>query len=141
MSRLNEFLTRHWELSLALALVTAAIGVFELWRRRHAAPSASPGEATLLMNREQAQLVDVREAAEYGAGHIRGAVHIPLSEFKARIRELEKARARPVIVYCRSGQRSAQAAVWLQQAGFSRAHHLAGGLLAWENAHLPVTKD
>ncbi len=77
------------------------------------------------------QIVDVREASEYGGplGHIQGARHIPLGELAARSGEL--ARERPVVAVCRSGARSAQACVILQRMGFCDAANLAGGMLRW----------
>lgn len=80
---------------------------------------------------DQVQILDVREPSEYNGalGHIRGAVLIPLGELTRRSTEL--ARERPVVAVCRSGARSAQATVILQQAGLKDAANLAGGMLRW----------
>ncbi|MCB9794606.1 MAG: rhodanese-like domain-containing protein [Alphaproteobacteria bacterium] len=75
-----------------------------------------------------AQLVDVRTAAEFGSGHLQGALNIPVSELSRRLGEVP--RDRDVVVYCRSGGRSAQAAVILQGAGLTAVHDL-GPLTAW----------
>jgi len=82
-------------------------------------------------NSAAVQIVDVREASEYGGplGHIRGAVLIPLGELAARAGEVT--RERPVVAVCRSGARSAQACVILQRIGFSKVANLAGGMLRW----------
>jgi sulfur dioxygenase len=84
------------------------------------------------------QILDVREPAEYvGAlGHIHGAKLIPLGELAGRAGEL--ARERPVVAVCRSGARSAQATVILQQDGFREAANLAGGMLRWRADGHPV---
>ena len=63
-------------------------------------------DATQLINRQNAVLLDVREAKEYAAGHLPNAVHIPLSELGGRGGELAKPRRGPVIAYCERGQRS-----------------------------------
>ncbi len=80
---------------------------------------------------EKVQILDVREPSEYNGplGHIRGAILIPLGELARRTAEL--ARERPVVAVCRSGARSAQATVILQQAGLKDAANLAGGMLRW----------
>ncbi|HET9823184.1 MAG TPA: rhodanese-like domain-containing protein [Burkholderiaceae bacterium] len=80
------------------------------------------------------QLVDVRDAAEFAGplGHIRGARHITLDELPTRAAELD--RGRPVVTVCRSGARSAQAAVLLGKAGFTQVANLAGGMLRWRAA-------
>jgi sulfur dioxygenase len=84
------------------------------------------------------QIVDVREPAEYNGplGHIHGAVLIPLGELARRSNEL--ARERPVVAVCRSGARSAQATVILQQAGRAEAANLSGGMLRWRADGHPV---
>ena len=77
------------------------------------------------------QIVDVRSPEEFAGpdGHIAGADLIPIDELTARAGELE--RERPIVTVCRSGSRSAQAAVLLQKAGFTRVANLAGGMLRW----------
>jgi glyoxylase-like metal-dependent hydrolase (beta-lactamase superfamily II)/rhodanese-related sulfurtransferase len=84
------------------------------------------------------QVLDVREPAEFTGplGHIRGATLIPLGELATRANELDKAR--PVIAVCRSGGRSAQATLMLQQVGFDRVANLAGGMLRWRAEGLPT---
>ena len=82
-----------------------------------------------------AQLVDVRTAEEHAAGHIAGALHVPLERFDAEAKQLD--RERPVVVYCRGGNRSGMAAEALSASGFD-AHSVAGGLVAWADGGLPL---
>ncbi len=103
-------------------------------------PAVTPMEATLLINREDALVVDVREQNEYSAGHIPNARFMPLGQVKDRLSELDKFRDRAVIVACRSGNRSASACSTLRKHGFSKVFNLTGGIDAWEQASLPVTK-
>jgi rhodanese-related sulfurtransferase len=84
---------------------------------------------------ERLQLVDVRTGNEWDAGHIERAVHIPLESLGDRLDELD--RSRPVLTVCRSGNRSAGAARALSTEGFD-AQSLDGGLLAWNEAGLPL---
>jgi rhodanese-related sulfurtransferase len=78
------------------------------------------------------QLVDVREPYEYAAGHIEGALPIPLAELQSRPTKLDRSAA--VIFVCRSGGRSAQACAWANSQGFSQALNLQGGMLAWQES-------
>lgn len=89
-----------------------------------------PHEAVALLG-EGAVLLDVREAAEWAAGHAPQARHIPLDRLSARLHELP--HGRPVVTVCRSGSRSARAAALLAQSGHDVAD-VAGGMLAWVRA-------
>jgi rhodanese-related sulfurtransferase len=82
-----------------------------------------------------AYLLDVREDDEWDAGHVPGAVHIPLGELGARYTELD--RDRPLYVICRSGNRSARAAQALAGAGWD-ARNVADGMIGWHDAGLPM---
>lgn len=83
------------------------------------------------------QIVDVRDPAEYEGplGHIAGSKLIPLGELDAQADALSKAE--PIVTVCRSGARSAQAAVKLRKAGFENVANLAGGMLRWRAQQLP----
>jgi rhodanese-related sulfurtransferase len=96
-------------------------------------------DAILLINREDALVVDVRETSEWSSGHIANARHIALSQLGKRLSELEKHKEKPVIVCCASGNRSANACGTLKRAGFTRVFNLTGGINAWTGAGLPVT--
>jgi rhodanese-related sulfurtransferase len=95
----------------------------------------SPQEVAELHARGEIQLVDVREIDEHEAGRIAGDRLIVLGELSGRAEEIE--RDQPVVFYCRSGARSAMAAEAFAGAGFA-AHNLAGGLLGWSAAGLPL---
>lgn len=85
--------------------------------------------------RAQDQVLDVREHSEVAEGMIPGALHIPMGQLGSRLQELD--RSRPVIVVCRSGNRSARVAEALDQAGYT-ADTMAGGMVAWQGAGLPA---
>jgi rhodanese-related sulfurtransferase len=86
-----------------------------------------------------AQVVDVRTATEHAAGHIQGAAHIPLDQLGGDASETLDSE-RPVVVYCRGGNRSAAAAEALRNSGYD-AHSIDGGLLAWHEAGLPMEPE
>lgn len=97
----------------------------------------TPAEAAALP--DEWQWLDVRTAQERAEGYIRpGSLHIELTELPTRAGELD--RERPVVVYCRSGGRSAMAVAALRAGGYA-ATNLAGGIVAWQAADLPVAAD
>ncbi|KLL10061.1 MULTISPECIES: rhodanese-like domain-containing protein [Protofrankia] len=83
-------------------------------------------------------LLDVREAEEWDAGHIAGAVHIPMGELLERIEEVP--RDRDVVVICRSGQRSAAVTAYLHRGGW-QARNLDGGMIAWDASGRPMANN
>jgi rhodanese-related sulfurtransferase len=96
-----------------------------------------PQEAVLLFNHDDALVLDVREQSEWSDGHISRAKHIPLSQLKTKLSELERFKDKPIVIVCRSGNRSNNACGILKKSGFENLHNLAGGMLAWEQAGLP----
>jgi rhodanese-related sulfurtransferase len=83
-------------------------------------------------------LLDVRTPEEYAGGHLPGAVNIPHTELAARVAELDGARERDIVVYCRTGSRTAQALEVLGEAGFKRLFHLEGDYVRWSEEKRPV---
>ncbi|RTL57893.1 MAG: rhodanese-like domain-containing protein [Rhodocyclaceae bacterium] len=122
---------------VVLALTSGGLLVWELLKG--GGNGISTAEATLKINREDALVVDVREANEWAAGHIANARHIVLGQLEKRLHEIEKFKERPVIVCCASGMRSAGACKQLQKAGFNQVFNLNGGITAWGEANLPLT--
>ena len=96
--------------------------------------------ATQLINHKGALVLDVREDNEYKSGHVLNATHIPLGKLGERIGELEKYKEQPIVVVCRSGNRSCSACSLLGKQVFTQAYNLAGGMMAWQKASLPLEK-
>jgi len=125
-------------LLVAVAAISGAMLLWPLLRRSAGGPWVSVAQATLLINREDALMVDVRDQGEYDAGHILGARSVPLARLDSP--ELAKRKDKPLVVYDDGGERSAKAAAALRKRGFERVVNLTGGLGAWKQAGLPVEK-
>jgi len=97
-------------------------------------------EAVMLLNKDNSIVLDVREDKEIQGGKIKDAKHITLGQLSSRIAELGSDKQKPILVYCRSGSRSGHACQMLTKAGYEDVSNLAGGILAWEAANLPVVK-
>lgn len=103
-------------------------------------PSVAPAEVQRLLGAEAPPLLlDVRSEAEFRAGHIPGAVHIPHTEVAARIGEIRVPEA-GVVVYCQKGPRARSAEQTLREHGVERVLHLQDGFSAWQAAGLPVER-
>jgi rhodanese-related sulfurtransferase len=127
-------------LLIAVAFVSGAMLLWPLVRRSTGGPWVTTAEATHLINREDASVVDVRDPGEYGAGHILGAKNVPLARIEDGANDLAKRKEKPVIVYCDTGNRGSKAIAALKKQGFARVSNLSGGIGAWQQAGLPVEK-
>ncbi|MEO8332198.1 MAG: rhodanese-like domain-containing protein [Gallionella sp.] len=135
-----QFISNNY-LPILIAIFSGAMLFWSVFGNRiRGIKEVDPVAALQLINHKNALVLDVREDDEYKAGHILGATLIPLGKLKGRVGELEKYRDRPIVVVCRSGSRSATACVTLGKQGFSQAHNLAGGVMAWQKANLPLEK-
>jgi rhodanese-related sulfurtransferase len=122
----------------AIALSALALVVF-LGSRASADGALSPTEAaSVIKEKKDLQLIDVRTPSEYADGHLAKAKLIPLQELESRLGEIDKTK--PILLYCRSGHRSGNALKILVGKGYAQAKHMEGGINAWQAAGLPVTK-
>lgn len=130
--------------NILVILVAVTSGAMLLWpliRGRVAGVAeVDTLEAVQLINQQDALLLDVREDSEYESGHIPNSRHIPAGRIGDRLKELEKFKGKPVVVLCRSGNRSTAACSLLKKQGFNDVRSLKGGIEAWQQANLPVKK-
>lgn len=98
-----------------------------------AAPELSVPDLQKLMQKAGSVLLyDVRQPEEFNAGHIKGAILMPLGDLPGRYKEIPQKKK--IVVYCRSGKRSAQAVAFLRAHGYPDAVSLSGGYLEWSRA-------
>jgi rhodanese-related sulfurtransferase len=136
----TSFFTENIILFAALGVILALIVRMEIKRAMRGFKDISPAEAVQLINKEDAVLIDVRESNELAQGSIRNAKHLALSVLKQRIDELQSHADKPVIAYCKAGNRSGAACEILKKNNFTHVMSLKGGIEAWKGANLPVVK-
>ena len=122
---------------IVIAFVSGAMLLWPLVTRQLAGATVGTLQATRLIN-DGAVILDVREPAEYAAGHLANSRNIPTAEIDKRAAELPAGKA--VVVVCASGSRAARAASALRKAGRADVFCLDGGLSGWQQAGLPVVK-
>ncbi len=119
-------------------------GIMLLWsffgNRFRGVKEVDSAAAVQFINHKNAVVLDVREQSEYDAGHILNSKLIPLGKLKERMGELEKYKNQPIVVVCRSGNRSGTACFLLGKQDFAQAYNLAGGVQAWQKNNLPLEK-
>ncbi len=140
MDQLIEFAGNHLILVSAFVVITILIIKTEIGIKLSNVAQLNVNDAVRLMNNEDVIVLDVREGAEYSSGHIRDSIHIPMSALGKRMNELEKYRDKTILAYCRSGSRSNAACRTLSKQGFEKVNNLAGGIMSWSSANLPVSK-
>ncbi len=139
MPRFFEYLSHHPYLVGGTLIVAVIAVAYEAWQRARGSTGLSNNQAIAWANKG-ALLLDVRNADEFASGHLVNARHIELSQLGSTIDSLKKHREKPVVVYCESGQRSAQAVKLLLGQGFTQVFNLAGGLAQWRQEHLPLER-
>ncbi|HGX92029.1 MAG TPA: rhodanese-like domain-containing protein [Candidatus Tenderia sp.] len=140
MGQFVDFVVNNPLLFAAFIAILVMLVMNEFKRKLLGFTEVGPNDAVRLMNQEDAAILDVREDSEYQEGHVLNAIHIPLGLLEARLDELDEYREKPLIVYCRSGQRSAKAGAILRRQGFKSLYKLSGGMMAWTSANMPVSR-
>ena len=125
-----------------LFAVALASGSMLLWPVIQGATMGglNPVGAVQLINREKAVVVDVCEPAEFAAGHVGGAKNIPLADMEKKLAAAVKNKSLPLILVCQSGVRSGRAVAIAKKLGYDQAQSMAGGMVSWKAANLPVEK-
>ena len=138
--QLLEFISNHWIIASGLFIVTILLiqDIIDSALRKH--KTVSPTEAVVLMNDENTLIIDVREPAEFSEGHIEGSRNIPLAKIEERAGEIQPHLHQPIIVTCQSGTRSLAAGKKLTSLGCKQVYEMKGGIFAWKDQNLPVTK-
>lgn len=137
MDRLLEFIVNHPELTGPFAVLLI---LFFLLESRRGGKTVSTHELTHLVNKEDALILDVRDAKEFREGHITESRNIPFSTLKENLGQLDKHREKPVVVVCKMGQTSGAAGRILSASGFKDVRRLSGGISTWTAEGLPLVK-
>lgn len=141
MDQIVEFFTNHVILSSVwVALVVLLVYSF-VSSSLSPVKELSTQDATLLMNREEALVLDIRPTAEFNKGHILGATQLKAEQIsQANFTQLEKNKDKPIIVVCAMGMSARKTAMQMLKAGFTQAAVLKGGMNAWQGGNLPINK-
>ncbi len=135
-----SFIINNWYLFLALIVIVYLLLSEPILLKSHGVKLLEVHEALRLMNDKSTTTVDVRQEKEFAEGHLPKTRNIPLGLLANRSSEIEKAKKKPVIVVCRSGNRSKKGAITLAKNGFEQVYSMNGGVVAWQRENLPLEK-
>ena len=138
MEQLGPFITNHWQLWLALAVIITLIFINELLDQKKRGKALTPAAAVDLINHNSATVFDLRDAEMFKKGHITDAIRASADDFKQN--RMEKYKQTPLILVCNQGTQAATLATQLRAQGFKDPMVLAGGIAAWQTAGLPLVK-
>jgi len=137
MPQLIEFASHHFALVAAFFAILGAL----LVTLRQGADGLSPAQVVLVLNKENALAVDLREEPAFKAGHIINAQRVSAGDLGEDGGPLKKHRERPLVLYCETGVSCVKPLQALRRAGFSKVYRLQGGLAAWRTENLPLQND
>lgn len=139
MDQYIEFLGNHYMLTtawvvlfflLVMSWVSAATSPIKL---------VSTHDLTMLVNRSNGQILDIRQASDFKKGHITDSINLTLDKITSgQFGALEKHKSNPIVVVCNAGMSAKTAAKLLSKAGFEQVSVLQGGIQTWNSANLPV---
>jgi rhodanese-related sulfurtransferase len=137
---LPQFLGNHLMLALLFVALVIALIVTQIMVLLRKYKELTPAGLTQLINRDSPLMIDLSAIADFEKMHVPGAKHVAMSQFDPENKDLVKARELPVVVMDKDGRNSDGAAQRLVKAGFTHVYTLGGGVLAWQQAQLPVAK-
>jgi len=137
-----DFAISHWELSFALIITLLMLGWNLFGHKIQGYTPISPEQAVPILNKQNAMIIDVREDKELAqTGVITDTIHIPLQKIQAtELSSLGGDTSKPVIVVCRTGNRSSMACGRLKKLGFTQIYNLKGGITSWKKSGYPLVK-
>ena len=141
MEQYSEFVLNNLVLFAALLVVLVLLIKAELDHQANKGLFVSPASAIrLINNQDETLIIDIRAVAEYKKGHINGANNMLLSEFASNIEAYSDYKNKPVLIYCNSGNTTGRAIKLLKKAGYEKINNLEGGVAAWKEANMPLSK-
>lgn len=134
---LMVFVSEQWLLVSLLGILVAALILVE---RKRGGETLSFHELTRQVNAGDAVVIDLRDSAEFKAGHIVDAINLPFAKLSDRAGELQKYQNKTIILVDKMGQHASAAAKTLKEKGFQVAR-MQGGMVEWRGQNLPVVKS
>jgi rhodanese-related sulfurtransferase len=141
MDQLFEFVGNHSFLTTLFVTLSIMLAYDIYSASISGIQSIDPAVATGLMSHDDAIVIDVRDKEDFKTGHIINSIHIPYADLEKKTASLEKHKQSKTIISCNSGNSSMIACRQLKKHGFENLFNLRGGIIAWKNDNLPLSKS
>jgi rhodanese-related sulfurtransferase len=143
MEKFLVFASEQW---LLLSALVASIWALAFFEQRRAGTAISTNQLTALVNDDQAVLIDLRDKADFDAGHVVGSINLPFSKWQAQQTgggdtELSRYKEKPIVLICKMGQQSSHVARKLVSGDYPQVYRLTGGISEWQSTQMPLVKS
>ena len=140
MQELIQFGEKHPLLCSAILAVFALLFIVEVLRLNRVRRMISPADATQLINRQRAEVLDLRSKEQFKTGHIIDSTNVSAQELVDNPKKIEKFKQKPLVIVCPTGGESQKVAALLAKKGYN-SYSIAGGIRAWVDAQMPLVKE
>lgn len=140
MQQFTQFVLSHWMLWTLFVIILALLAFYELRNQVGGVRKIQPKDLVQLMNKENAVVIDIRAKDTFKDGHIIGSQNILANDLSEKSNKLQKFKNKSLVFVCNNGQQSLKSAIQVRRQGFEQVFCLQGGITAWRNASLPLTK-
>ena len=125
---------------IAVALLLFTIVALIIYEGRKGGTKLDPTQATRMMNKEGALVVDLRPLTEFSSGHIAGSINVQPDKVKQHLFSIKHSKETPVILVCKTGSNSKGTGGSLVKAGYLKVNVINGGMMTWESNGMPLSK-
>ncbi len=140
MNQYFEFIQRHWELSILFIGLILVYLFLEFRSKAMGLAEYNPQKTVLMLNHNEAVLIDLREETDFKMGHIANSINIPFSQMNNHLKTLNKNKNKTLILLTNKTSELLLAKKILVKEGFTQFGYLTGGIAAWEQEQLPIVK-
>jgi len=135
-----EFVQNHWILCGSSVLLVGMLIIEEIKGKVSGLPKLSGKELTIMLNRENAVVLDIRNKSSFETGHILNSINIEQNEIEKQLKKLESNKDKPVVLVDANGNKVVSFGAKLKTHGFTKIYSLTGGIAAWKDAGMPLNK-
>tara|TARA_B100001013_G_scaffold152580_1_gene90738 strand:+ start:2151 stop:2564 length:414 start_codon:yes stop_codon:yes gene_type:complete len=137
---MDTFFLFFYQNIIAFTLLILCLIALIIYEGKKGGTKVDPVEATRLINREGAVVVDLRASEEFSTGHITGSINISAEKLEQQLNSIKHSKEAPLILVCKTGNNSKTVGGSLLRAGYSNVNLISGGMTTWQGSGLPLSK-